>query len=579
MAPSKLRRAIGAVKDRTSIGLAKVGSKASISDLEVAIVKATRHQECPPEEKYVREILSLTCYNKNFVSACVNFLARRLNKTRCWTVALKTLMLIQRLLAEGDPAYEPEIFFATRRGTRLLNMSDFRDKSPSGSWDYSAFVRTFALYLDERLEYRMQGRRGRKIGFGSDEELDHCGHNIHGQAAAKATPVHDRKREQLFSMIHHLKQLLQRFLSCRPTGVANTNPVVMAALFPTLRESYRIYYELTEVMGVMIDRFMELEVDECIKVYEIFGKVSKQFDELDEFYGWCKTMGIARISDVPQVEKITQNKLDVMDEFIRDKTVLDHTKRTNKLRESKNEAPEEVKEPQQAQKEANVNMAASPPQKFIYEDVKEGPVQVNEAEITAPWRKEAAEVDLLDVGHHSEEPGDELALALFDASPPTTTASPAPSGPAWEAFSSTDNWETTLVQSASHLPNQKVNLGRGLDMLLLDSSYQQQPAAMVSSRWPQSSISLAFGSAGNPPMLQLPAPPSASSGMVGISDPFASSLAVDPPPYVQMSEVEMKQKLLVEQQLMWQQHLRANQMQGHLGFTNPYNSGGYQHRF
>jgi len=159
MGPSKMRRALGAVKDKTSIGLAKVGGSASLADLDVAIVKATRHDEFPAEDRHIREILSLTCYSRAYISACVSTLSRRLNKTRNWTVALKTLMLIQRLLSEGDPAYEQEIFFSTRRGTRLLNMSDFRDSSQSNSWDYSSFVRTYALYLDERLEFRMQSRR------------------------------------------------------------------------------------------------------------------------------------------------------------------------------------------------------------------------------------------------------------------------------------------------------------------------------------------------------------------------------------------------------------------------------------
>ncbi|KAK4401913.1 putative clathrin assembly protein [Sesamum angolense] len=164
MAPSKFRQAIGAVKDKTSIGLAKVASNNSLSDLDVAIVKATRHEELPPDERYIREILSMTAYSRAFVNACINTIARRLNKTKNWVVALKTLMLVQRLLAEGDPAYEQEIFFATRRGTRLLNMSDFRDTSgKSYAWDYSAFVRTYALYLDEQLEFRMQGRRGKRV--------------------------------------------------------------------------------------------------------------------------------------------------------------------------------------------------------------------------------------------------------------------------------------------------------------------------------------------------------------------------------------------------------------------------------
>lgn len=234
MSPSTFRRAIGAVKDQTSIGLAKVGSSASLADLDVAIVKATRHDEYPAEEKHIREILSLTCYSRAFISACVNTLSRRLSKTSSWTVALKTLVLIQRLLADGDPAYEQEIFFSTRQGTRLLNMSDFRDNSKSNSWDFSAFVRTYALYLDERLEYRMQNRRGRRSRFGFDEDEEEPRERERERdryrerdrdrdrdrdREIKATPLSEMKTEHLFSKMQHLQLLLERFLACRPTGL------------------------------------------------------------------------------------------------------------------------------------------------------------------------------------------------------------------------------------------------------------------------------------------------------------------------------------------------------------------------
>lgn len=217
MAPSKLRQAIGAVKDQTSISLAKVASSTSLADLDVAIVKATRHEEFPAEERHIREILNLTCYSRAYIGACVSTIARRLNKTKNWIVALKALILIQRLLSDGDPAYEQEIFFATRRGTRLLNMSDFRDTKKSDSWDYSAFVRTYALYLDEQLEFRMQGRRGKRSAFSyvdeEDEEANRCAITV------RTTPVQEMKNEQIFSRIHHYVQLLERFLACRPTGL------------------------------------------------------------------------------------------------------------------------------------------------------------------------------------------------------------------------------------------------------------------------------------------------------------------------------------------------------------------------
>ncbi|CAK7353716.1 unnamed protein product [Dovyalis caffra] len=159
MAQSTIRKAIGTVKDQTSIGIAKVASNMA-PELEVAIVKATSHDDDPPNQKYIHEILNLTSYSRGYVHACVSFVSKRLGKTRDWIVALKALMLVHRLLNEGDPLFQEDILYATRKGTRLLNMSDFRDEAHSSSWDHSAFVRTFAMYLDQRLELMLFERKG-----------------------------------------------------------------------------------------------------------------------------------------------------------------------------------------------------------------------------------------------------------------------------------------------------------------------------------------------------------------------------------------------------------------------------------
>lgn len=174
----------------------------------------------------------------------------------------------------------------------------------------------------------------------------------------------------------------------------------------------------------------------------------------------------------------------------------------------------------------------------------------------------------------SDEQADKLALALFDGG--AQPASSAPSPPAWEAFpSGSADWETALVQSASSLPNQSVALGGGFDMSLLDGMYQQGAAAQAGGNYggSGSASSIALGSAGRPAMLALPAPPATNGGSTTPGgDPFAASLAVAPPAYVQMSEMEKKQKLLMDEQLMWQQYA-ANGRQGQIGMGNPYNTG------
>lgn len=200
MASCKIREAIGALKDQTSIGVAKVVGGSSISDLQVAIVKATRHGDNPPNPSYAAEILSQTRYSRSMVQACVGIIATRLNRTKNWVVALKSLMLVQRLLSKGGTAFENDFFFTTRRGTRFLNMSDFRDRN---GWDYSAFVRAYALYLDEALDFKMQ--QGHADSSEEDEDV-----------AAAAVEM---ENHAIFFRADSLMQLLQRFLACRPAGI------------------------------------------------------------------------------------------------------------------------------------------------------------------------------------------------------------------------------------------------------------------------------------------------------------------------------------------------------------------------
>lgn len=84
------------------------------------------------------------------------------------------------------------------------------------------------------------------------------------------------------------------------------------------------------------------------------------------------------------------------------------------------------------------------------------------------------------------------------------------------------------MQSASSLSNQKASLSGGFNMLMLDGMYRQ--VAVPSSAFV----------GGIPGLLALPAPPVGG----GSEDPFAASLlAVAPPAYVQMSEMEKKHQL------------------------------------
>ncbi|XP_059290870.1 putative clathrin assembly protein At2g25430 [Lycium ferocissimum] len=593
MAPSTIRKAIGAVKDQTSIGIAKVASNMA-PELEVAVVKATSHDDEPASEKYVREILHLTSCSRGYVSACVLSISKRLGKTRDWIVAIKCLMLIHRVLNDGDAVFHQEIMYATRRGTRLLNLSDFRDEAHSNSWDHSAFVRTYALYLDQRLELmvferKQNGSGGEIERYGSREERwrsppgsgSNRGYDYgefrdepaYGMRKSRSsgdvrestqeqkdvTPLREMNPERIFGKMSHLQRLLDRFLSCRPTGLAKNERMVLVALYPMVKESFQLYADICEVLAVLLDKFFDMEYQDCVKAFDAYASAAKQIDELVGFYNWCQDIGVARSSEYPEVQRITSKLLDTLEEFVRDRAKA--TKSPERKVESLPAPPEEPAP------DMNEIKALPPP-----EDYTPSPPPEPEPPKPAPVQETGDLVDLREEGVTADEQGNKFALALF--------AGPGTNNGSWEAFSSNGgpevtsawqnpaaesgkaDWELALVETASHLSQQKAALGGGLDPLLLNGMYdqgmvRQHTATAQLSGGSASSVALPGKS--STPVLALPAP-DGTVQTVG-QDPFAASLTVPPPSYVQMADLEKKQQLLVQEQIVWQQYARDG-MQG-----------------
>ncbi|KAL1557261.1 putative clathrin assembly protein [Salvia divinorum] len=602
MAPSTLRKAIGAVKDQTSIGIAKVASNLA-PELEVAVVKATGHDNDPASEKYIREILQLTTYSHGYVSACVVLVSKRLGKTRDWIVALKCLMLIHRLLNEGGVVFQQELMYATRRGTRLLNLSDFRDEAHSNSWDHSAFVRTYALYLDQKLElmayerkqsgkegeitryggrddrynYRESSSRGRDYDYGRDESNRGYDQDFNepnngmrrsrssgdmGESANYATPLREMALEKIFGKMGHMQRLLDRFLACRPTGLAKNERMILVALYAIVKESFKLYADVCEVLAVLLDKFFDMEHQDCIKAFDAYASSAKQIDELVGFYNWCKDTGVARSSEYPEVQKITDKLLETLDEFVMDKT---------KAMKSPERKVESHPTPQEEQVQDMNEVKALPP-----------PGNITPPPPVEPEPAKPAVQDLVDLREvTADDQGNQLALTLF-AGPVANNGNGS-----WEAFPSNGevevssawqnpaaeagkaDWELALVESASHLCNQKAAMGGGLDSLLLDGMYDQgvvqhHTNTTKMSGGSASSVALPGAGASKTPVLALPAP----DGTVQTfgKDPFAASLSIQPPAYVQMADMEKKQGLLAQEQMVWQQYSREG-MQGQTSFA------------
>lgn len=649
-----MRKALGTVKDQTSIGIARVSSNVA-PELDVAIVKATSHDDLPANEKYIREILTVTSYSRLYVDACVASVSRRLGKTRDWVVALKTLVLVHRLIADGDPIFQTEIVRATRRGARLLNMSDFRDEAHSNSWDLSSFVRCYALYLDQRLECYLfdckngadvdvgkdpyarsysagrsgdggdydsydrsygngrggrgtdydsyggsygnrggdydsygrsygnggGGRNGDNNGYGERERSyssSPAGGKTNGDVEKKmatTTSIKEMKPERLMGRMKQLQLLMDRFLACRPTGKAKNTRIVLVALYPIIRESFQIYADICEMLAALLDRFFDLEYEDCGKAFDCYVDVAKQIDELVELYGWCKDVGVARSSEYPEIQPVQKNLLETLEEFLREKGRKSKSpERAPPIEASPPSPPAQEEADEVVEEDPNAVKALPAPEITVDEKPDESSKEAVKVET-------ADLVDLREEAFTADDQGNRFALALFSSDTTQTTNPDVTS--AWQnpaAETGKADWELALVETASNLSNQKATLGGGFDPVLLNGIYDsgvikhhmnsQATGGSASSVAPQ--IPGFNQNNGANRVLALPAPDGSVAKIN--DDPFSASLSVPPPSYVQMAEIEKKQHLMVQEDQLWQQYAR-NGMQGQVSLNKL--SMGYNH--
>nr|GMC85668.1 clathrin coat assembly protein AP180-like [Ipomoea batatas]GME00810.1 clathrin coat assembly protein AP180-like [Ipomoea batatas]GME02042.1 clathrin coat assembly protein AP180-like [Ipomoea batatas] len=306
--PSKLKKAIGAVKDQTSIGIAKVASNNS-SNLEVAVLKATTHDDLPMDDRYVQEVLQLVSADKAYAAACARAISKRIGRTRNWIVTLKSLVLVLRIFQDGDPYFPREVLHAMKRGAKILNLASFRDDSNSSPWDFTAFVRTFALYLDERLDCFLTGKLQRRFT-----------HNASLLSRRPDEPVREMKPVMLLDRIGHWQRLLERAMSTRPTGAAKNDRLVQIALYAVVEESFDLYKDISDGLSLILDNFFNLEHQSGVVAFQTCMRAAKQYEELSEYYDLCKSMGVGRSPEYPNIQKISEELIETLQEFLKDQS-------------------------------------------------------------------------------------------------------------------------------------------------------------------------------------------------------------------------------------------------------------------
>uniref|UniRef100_A0A1J3D699 Putative clathrin assembly protein n=1 Tax=Noccaea caerulescens TaxID=107243 RepID=A0A1J3D699_NOCCA len=295
---AKFRQVLGHAKDHASIGRAIVQNynEKGFFDIEVAVVRATSHDDCPVDDKTMHEILFLVSNTPGAIPFLAEQISRRLAKTRDCLVAGKTLFLIHRLLRGSSRCIEQQLHIAHTSGHLQIGCCWFMMSQDHPSF---AFLQNYVAYLEERVGWiiNQAGKLEPVMSGGT-----------------KFSRYKEKSMDLVFHILPKCQEFIAKVLKCSPVDDWPIDNLVQAATGNILKESFQVYMTYSDGIAALVSMLFDLSRPARDLACEMLRKASQQIQDLRVLYEKCRGFAGMKSLDYPSVQAITMDHILALEE-------------------------------------------------------------------------------------------------------------------------------------------------------------------------------------------------------------------------------------------------------------------------
>lgn len=287
-----MKRASGAFKDRSSILASRLSRKTSYHspEIEIAVIKATSHDRDTIDYKNVQRVFQWLSTSPTYSKPLLTAISRRMDRTKCWAVALKGLMLMHGVYRRNVPGIQ-------KIGRLPFDLSDFADghSGLSKAWCLNAFVRSYFSFLDQKSAFA-------------------------GREWSREIRVLNRMKEPVANQLlrlDELQTLLDKLLRVKPlTWEILRFNLVVEAMDCVIIEIFQVYGTICEGVAHVLMNIYESGRLEAAMALRILKRATAQGHKLREYFEFCRKYGVLSASEFPKVVDIPEEDIKELERII-----------------------------------------------------------------------------------------------------------------------------------------------------------------------------------------------------------------------------------------------------------------------